>query len=57
MVEEYSCLHLTFSKDRLPALAAIVQRMMVTRRDDLYIAGMWQSSVLQDLTRTVRHPN
>lgn len=34
MVEDYSCLHLTFPKDRLPALAAIVQRMMITRRDD-----------------------
>lgn len=50
VVEDYSHLHLTFSKDRLPALAAIVQRMLRMRKNDTYIAGLWQSSFLSDLT-------
>jgi hypothetical protein len=48
-VVDYSGLKMTFPKDRLPALAAVVQRMIYTRRDDPYIAGMWKSSLFQDL--------
>jgi hypothetical protein len=57
VVKDYSRLHLTFSKDRLPALAAIVQRMLRMRKTDTYIAGLWKSSLLSDLTwrRSVRN--
>lgn len=49
-VRDYSSLELTFSKDRLAALAAIVQRMLRMRKNDTYIAGLWKSSLLGDLT-------
>jgi len=48
-VMEYSRLHLTHIRDRLPALAAIVKRTMRSRPADEYIAGMWMSSLPQDL--------
>ena len=50
VVEDYSRLDLTFSKDRLPALAAIAQRQLKIRENDTYIAGLWKSSLLTDLT-------
>lgn len=50
VVEDYSRLRLTFSKDRLPALSAIVQRMLRMRKNDTYISGLWKSSLLGDLT-------
>lgn len=55
-VRDYSSLELTFSKDRLPALAAIVQRMLRMRKNDTYIAGLWKSSLLRDLTWRRRGP-
>jgi hypothetical protein len=48
VVSQYSQLQLTHASDRLPAIAAIVQRTMRARKDDLYIAGMWKSSLLVD---------
>ncbi|KAH3970441.1 hypothetical protein HBI18_113620 [Parastagonospora nodorum] len=48
VVSQYSQLQLTQASDRLPAIAAIVQRTMRARKDDLYIAGMWKSSLLVD---------
>ncbi|KAH5186725.1 hypothetical protein HBI60_145670 [Parastagonospora nodorum] len=48
VVSQYSQLQLTHASDRLPAIAAIVQRTMRARKDDLYIAGMWTSSLLVD---------
>ncbi|KAH3910011.1 hypothetical protein HBI56_128680 [Parastagonospora nodorum] len=48
VVFEYSRLQLTHASDRLPAIAAIVQRTMRARKDDLYMAGMWESSLLVD---------
>ena len=49
-VMEFTCLQLTFSSDRLPAIAALAERMMHLRgRDDTYIAGLWQSSILSDI--------
>jgi hypothetical protein len=48
-VEEYSRLHLSFEEDRLPAISAIVQAEMRTRKDDVYMAGMWKRSLLRDL--------
>ncbi|KAF2621208.1 HET-domain-containing protein [Macroventuria anomochaeta] len=47
-VAQYSHLQLTYVSDRLPAIAAIVQRTMRIRKDDTYIAGMWRSSLLHD---------
>jgi hypothetical protein len=43
--------HLSFTKDTdlLPALAGIVRREMSHRKSDLYIAGMWRDSLLDDL--------
>ena len=49
-VEEYAHLRLSFEKDRLPAISAIVQAEMRTRKDDVYMAGMWKSSLLKDLS-------
>jgi hypothetical protein len=48
IVTYYSRLSLTFDKDRLPAIAAIVERSMRVRRSDTYIAGMWANSLLYD---------
>ena len=50
VVEDYSQLQLTFQKDRLPALAAVVQRVLRMRKGDTYIAGLWKSTLLRDLT-------
>jgi hypothetical protein len=56
LVEMYSGLKLTFASDRLPAIAALVERELRVRQGDTYIAGMWISSLLDDLTwRTVCH--
>jgi len=49
LVNMYSGLDLTYASDRLPAVAAIVEREMRLRLDDVYIAGMWQKSLLSDL--------
>lgn len=49
-VEEYAHLHLSFEKDRHSAISAIVQAEMRTRKDDVYMAGMWKSSLLKDLS-------
>jgi hypothetical protein len=49
LVNMYSGLHLTYASDRLPAVAAIVEREMRLRLDDVYIAGMWKKSLLPDL--------
>jgi hypothetical protein len=48
-VETYSGLKLTYESNRLPAIAAIVERELIVRQYDTYIAGMWTSSLLRDL--------
>jgi hypothetical protein len=49
-VRRYSELQLTYEKDRLPAIAAIADRMSRLRKaDEVYIAGMWKNSILSDL--------
>jgi hypothetical protein len=48
-IANYSRLLLTKESDRLPALAGIVKRMMDHRKDDVYCAGMWKSTLLSDL--------
>jgi hypothetical protein len=45
----YTNLEFTYGKDVLPALAGIVEREMRYRKDDMYIAGMWEKTLLQDL--------
>jgi hypothetical protein len=49
LVEPYTALMFTRSSDILPALAGIVAREMLRRPDDIYVAGMWKSSLLEDL--------
>lgn len=48
-VTEYSGLELSFEKDRLPAIAAIVMEELRFRPADTYIAGMWKQTLLHDL--------
>ena len=48
-VQEYSRLDLTFEGDRLPAIAAIVKDELDARENDVYLAGMWRSTLLADL--------
>jgi hypothetical protein len=45
----YTGLQLTRSSDLLPALAGIVEREMSRRDDDVYVAGMWKKTLLDDL--------
>jgi hypothetical protein len=50
MVTEYTGLRLTFESDRLPAIAALADRMSQLReKDDVYISGIWKKSILSDL--------
>ncbi|KAI4954063.1 hypothetical protein J4E91_001772 [Alternaria rosae] len=50
MVMEYTALRLTYESDRLPAIAALVERTSKLRKaDDVYISGMWKNSILADL--------
>jgi hypothetical protein len=49
-VTEYTSLRLTFESDRLPAIAALADRMSQLReKDDVYISGIWKKSILSDL--------
>jgi hypothetical protein len=49
IVTDYAGLDMTYSKDRLPALAAVVERTMLSRLGDTYIAGLWKDSMIQEL--------
>jgi hypothetical protein len=50
MLMEYTSLQLTYESDRLPAIAALADRMSRLRRtDDAYVAGIWKNSILSDL--------
>jgi hypothetical protein len=49
IVHSYSERALTFTKDRLPAIAAIATRIQESRPQDRYLAGLWQSSLCEDL--------
>lgn len=49
-IEEYCKLQLTYEKDRLPAIAALADRMSRVREaNDAYVAGMWKNSILSDM--------
>lgn len=57
VVGAYSGLQITYENDRLPALAALAEKMSKMRRDDVYLAGLWSNTLLQDLQwRTVGYP-
>jgi hypothetical protein len=49
IIAQYTSLQLTRHTDILPALAGIVEREMALRPNDAYIAGMWKSTLLDDL--------
>jgi hypothetical protein len=51
-VQGYSALALTFEKDTLPALSGLAKQMQNYRKDN-YIAGLWESTLLQDLVWTL----
>lgn len=48
MVQAFSWMHLTFERDRLPAIAGLAQQMARYRKDE-YIGGLWSRSLLEDL--------
>jgi hypothetical protein len=50
IVEGYTTMNFTYSRDILPALAGIVERQLRYQKDDVYVAGMWKNSLLRDLT-------
>ena len=60
-VEEYCGFKLTYSKDRLPALSTLAQRMEKQRRNDKYMTGLWEKTLLFDLlwhvTAPMQHTN
>jgi hypothetical protein len=49
-INKYTSLALTIESDRLVALAGIVKRMQAARPGDRYLAGLWEKSLLRDLT-------
>ncbi|OCK85060.1 HET-domain-containing protein, partial [Lepidopterella palustris CBS 459.81] len=49
IVEEYSGLALTFQTDKLPAISAIAKQIQSLRPHDRYLAGLWSSTLVQDL--------
>ncbi|KAH7083429.1 heterokaryon incompatibility protein-domain-containing protein [Paraphoma chrysanthemicola] len=59
LVQMYSGLSFTKSSDRLPALGGIVKQELRNRRDDVYVAGMWKDTLLEDLgfSRTACYNN
>lgn len=54
-VEAYAWRYFTFPKDRLPAFAAIAQKMQELRPDDEYMAGLWRHTLLFDLMWSFVH--
>ncbi len=56
IVEEYTSLALTFTKDRFPALSGASQRSRQYRDGDRYFAGLWESEIHQGLTWCARGP-
>ncbi|KAJ4424227.1 hypothetical protein N0V82_001093 [Gnomoniopsis sp. IMI 355080] len=49
IVSEYTGLELTFDTDRLAALAGLASRAHRFRRDQRYLAGLWENSFLESL--------
>ena len=55
-IEAYSWRALTYHKDRLPAIAAMAKRREMLCRNDRYLAGLWQETLLSDLLWECRPP-
>lgn len=49
IVSQYTDLCLSVATDRLPAIAAVAQRIHTSRPGDEYICGLWRSSLAHDL--------
>ncbi|KAJ4991693.1 heterokaryon incompatibility protein [Stagonosporopsis vannaccii] len=49
VVQAYSRLQITYESDKLPALAAVAEKMSHLRKNDTYLAGLWRNTLLQDL--------
>ncbi|CRK48872.1 hypothetical protein BN1723_008230 [Verticillium longisporum] len=54
VVQEYSRLALTFPQDRLIALAGLATAVGRLRPEDQYVAGLWRSSLGEDLLWAVQ---
>lgn len=52
VVPEYSNLEIHLPRDRLPALGAIAEQFNNVRPSDLYLAGLWSGTLLEDLLWT-----
>lgn len=48
IVEDYSSRHLTFAKDKFPALSGLAQEFQIRLRDT-YTAGLWKNNLIDDL--------
>lgn len=46
---EYSVLEISMPRDRLPALGAIAEQFQRVRVGEVYLAGLWSGSLLDDL--------
>lgn len=53
IVEAYSSLQLSFERDRFPALAALAERKCNERKDNRFLAGLWEKTLLYDLVWSV----
>ncbi|KAJ4993159.1 hypothetical protein SVAN01_01511 [Stagonosporopsis vannaccii] len=49
VVNTYSQLNLSHAKDKLPALSGIAKKFTGIRPGDRYLAGLWESSFVEDL--------
>jgi hypothetical protein len=49
IVEAHSSTRLTIQSDKLPALAGIAKQFLKRRPTSTYIAGLWSSSLLEDM--------
>lgn len=49
VVQFYTELSLSYSKDTLPALSGITKKFIELRPGDRYLAGLWERSFVQDL--------
>jgi hypothetical protein len=55
LVARYGSLTLTYSSDKLPALAGIA-KIYGTKLQDQYLAGLWRKTLVKDLYWTVQNP-
>jgi hypothetical protein len=49
LVENYSCRHLSYQSDKLPAIQGLAQYFF-DRHEDVYLAGIWRSDLLHHLS-------